>query len=92
MANEQPPDQQAWPRFKVTLHRRLRDSYSGMPEPNPFLTPLPEPGTKTHRMLLREWTFSAKDEAECRRLLAWAQEHNIENVRGCTLRSIERLP
>jgi hypothetical protein len=60
-----------------------------MPDPNPFLAPMPEPG-KTVQMSVREWEFEAKDEAEVRRLLREAE--NFPTVRGYTLRSIEQLP
>lgn len=76
-------------RFRVALHRRLRDGYG--PEPNPFLAPLPAPG-KTATMSVREWEFEAKDEAEVRRLLDEARERDVAAVRGYSLRSIERLP
>lgn len=78
-------------KFKVALHRRIRDNYSSMPEPNPFLAPIPAPGG-THRMLVREWEFEARDEDEVRRLLKEAQDSGIGNVQGFSLRSIERLP
>jgi hypothetical protein len=79
------------PRFKVSLHRRIRDNYSGMPEPNPFLAPIPAPGI-THPMSVREWEVEAKDEAEVRRLLKRAREMLIPSVHDYSLRSIERLP
>lgn len=78
------------PRFKVALHRRIRDNYHS-PEPNPFLAPLPAPG-RTHSMSVREWELDARDEAEVRRLLKEAQDTGVANVRGYSLRSIERLP
>lgn len=78
------------PRFKVALHRRIRENYSG-PDPNPFLAPLPAPG-RTHAMSVREWEFEARDEAEARRLLKEAQDAGVSNVRGYSLRSIEQIP
>lgn len=78
------------PRFKVALHRRCRDSYSGH-EPNPFLRPMPS-DTATKRMLVREWEFEAKDENEVMKLWEEAQRLRISAVEGFTLRSIQRLP
>jgi hypothetical protein len=78
------------PQFKVTLHRRVRENYSGLPEPNPFLASIPAPG-RTHQMILREWTFEAKNETEVRKLLNNAYGAGIPNVQGFSLRSIERL-
>lgn len=77
------------PRFKVALHRRVRDGYGGH-EPNPFLAPLPPPG-KTHTMAIREWEFEAKDEAEVRRLLQEARDKGVPGVQGYSLRSIEQI-
>lgn len=77
------------PLFKVELHRRMRDSYGSMPEPNPFLGGLPPDG-KTVQMLVREWIFEAQDEAEVRRLLQEAYDTDVPNVRGFSLRQITR--
>lgn len=77
------------PQFKVTLQRRVRENYN-KPEPNPFLASLPAPG-RTHPVLLREWTFEARDEREVKKLLGEAYADGIANVQGFTLRSIERL-
>lgn len=76
-------------RFKVAIHRRIRDNYNA-PEPNPFLAPIPAPGL-THSMSVREWEFEAADEDEVRRLFKEAQESGVGNVQGYSLRSIERL-
>lgn len=78
------------PRFTVTLQRRLRDNYN-RPEPNPFLAPLPHPDKKCE-MSIRTWSFEAKDEAECRRLLDEAYAAGIPGVQGYTLRSIDEEP
>jgi hypothetical protein len=78
------------PTFKVALHRPVRKSYNGMPEPNPFLAALPAPGRKSN-WIVREWTFEARDEAEVKKLLAEAYGAGIEGVRGFSLRSIERV-
>lgn len=77
------------PRFKVSLHRRIR-RYATGPEPNPFLAPIPAPG-KTHSMLVREWEFDASDDDEVRRLLQEARDAGFGNVIGFSLRSIERI-
>jgi hypothetical protein len=77
------------PRFKVALHRRIRENYHS-PEPNPFLAPIPAPGV-VHSMSIREWEFDAKDEDEVRRLLEEAREQGVANVAGYHLRSIERV-
>lgn len=77
------------PMFKVALHRRLRDSYDTMPEPNPFLGGLPPDG-KTVQMHVREWEFEARDEAEVRRLLQEAYDADVPGVRGYSLRQIKR--
>lgn len=79
------------PMFKVALHRRMRDSYGTMPEPNPFLGGLPPDG-KTVQMHVREWELEARDETEVRRLLQEAYDADIPNVRGYSLRQITRLP
>jgi hypothetical protein len=78
------------PRFRVELHRRIRDNYHS-PEPNPFLAPIPAPG-RTNSMSVRSWEFEAKDEDEVRKLLQEAHDKGIANVQGYSLRSIERLP
>lgn len=78
------------PMFKVALHRPIRKSRNGMPEPNPFLAALPAPGRKSN-WIVREWTFEAKDEAEVRQLLGEAYGAGVENVRDFSLRSIERV-
>lgn len=78
------------PTFKVTLSRRMTPNRHGMPAPNPFLASLPRPGAgATH--VIREWVFDAEDETEVKQLLREATKAGIENVRGFTLQSIERV-
>jgi hypothetical protein len=78
------------PLFKVELHRPMRKNYHGMPEPNPFLAKLPEPGRKSN-WIVRSWTFEAKDETEVKKLLDEAYGADIDGVRGFSLRSIEKV-
>jgi len=78
-------------KFRVSLHRRMREDYSGMPEPNPFLRGMPGDGARVN-MAVRMWEFEASDEAEVRKLLQEAYDTDIPGVRGFTLRSIEQLP
>lgn len=78
-------------KFRVELHRRMRDDYSGMPDPNPFLRAMPSDGANVN-MAVRSWEFEASDEAEVRRLLREAYAADVPGVQGFTLRSIERIP
>lgn len=77
------------PLYKVSLHRRMREHYD-RPDGNPFLRPLPEPGVK-HSMMVREWTFEARDAEQVRRLLDDARAMGVPAVFGFELRSIEEV-
>jgi hypothetical protein len=78
-------------KFRVELHRRARQDYSGMPDPNPFLRPMPSDSARVN-MSVRAWEFEADDEAHVRKLLQEAYDSDVPGVDGYTLRSIERLP
>lgn len=74
-------------KFKVTIERVVE---SGLKGRNPF-HPIHVSIDATSRVACRVWEFEAKDEAEVRKLFKEAQDQNLPNVRGFTLRSIERV-
>lgn len=76
------------PRYKVTLER-LCTPVPPTRERNPFFV-RDIWNFEPRRVLLREWEMEAKDEAEVKRFLGEAREQNLVNVRGFTLRSIEK--
>lgn len=76
------------PMFRVELQRRL--FRPGESPTNPFLGGIPRPGT-THEVSIRRWEFEAKSEREVRKFIKEAFDHDLPNVRGYTLRSIEQL-
>jgi hypothetical protein len=77
------------PKFKVSLHRRIRDPNKR--DRNPFLAQLPADGVRVE-MSVRTWTFEATDIRHVKKLLQEAYDQDIGNVRGYTLRDIELVP
>lgn len=76
-------------KFRVELQRCVR---SGLGERNPFHVQLSNISLDTKSTYsVRMWEFEAKNEAEVRRLYEEAVEQNLPNVRGYTIRSIQRV-
>lgn len=76
-------------KFRVSLHRCVE---SGLPGRNPFRVQLSNISLDVKsRYSVRTWEVYAKSEAEVRRLYEEAVEQKLPNVRGYSIRSIERI-
>lgn len=75
------------PKFKVELERPAANNKAVNPFARRFIA-----DTDMITMRVRSWEFDADDEAHVRRLLKEAQEADLPEIRGFTLRSIEEVP
>lgn len=73
-------------KFRVEIERVVKSDLGR----NPF-HPIHISMNMTSQSRVRVWEFEAKDEADARRLFKEAQDMDLPNVRGFTLRSVKLL-